>query len=132
MNVWLSRQAVGRIAELLAVVAGASHTSEQQRRELYDRCSQVRELMPVSEVLELAAILDQAAGQPGLSAAARADCWSWSSYLERLMVGGPTETTGADQPGAQARPARNAVLVPGLGAAAVVSPEPRGTAVVMW
>jgi hypothetical protein len=38
MNVWLSSQAVARLTDLLAVVATAPHTSDQQRCEV-DSCS---------------------------------------------------------------------------------------------
>jgi hypothetical protein len=134
MNVWLSCQAVARIAELLAVVAGASGTSDQDRCELYERRGRVGELMPASEVLALAGVLREATGRQRLSAAARTDCWSWSSYLERLLAGCPTATDITNLPVARARPARNAVLVPGVdsGPVPVVSREPRGSAVVMW
>jgi hypothetical protein len=111
MNVWLSSQAVARLTELLAVVAAALDISDQHRDEL-DYCrSQVGELMPASEALALAGALREATDRPGLSAAARTDCWSWSSYLGRLLVASPTVTANTNQPVAQARPARNAVLV---------------------
>jgi hypothetical protein len=134
MNVWLSSQAVARITELLAVVAAAPDTSDQHRRELDDCRSQVGELMPTSEVLALAGVLREATDRPGLSAAARTDCWSWSSYLARLLVASPTATATTNQPVAQARPARNAMLVPSVdrGPVEVVSRRPRGSAVVMW
>lgn len=134
MNVWLSSQAVARITELLAVVAAAPDTSDQHRRELDDCRSQVGELMPTSEVLVLAGVLREATDRPGLSAAARTDCWSWSSYLARLLGASPTATATTNQPVAQARPARNAVLVGSVdrGPVEVVSRRPRGSAVVMW
>lgn len=137
MNVWLSSQAVARITELLAVVAAAPDTSDQHRRELDDCRSQVGELMPASEVLVLAGVLREATDRPGLSAAARTDCWSWSSYLARLLGASPTATATTattNQPVAQARPARNAVLLPSVdrGPVEVVSRRPRGSAVVMW
>src|SRR6266536_6452002 len=105
MNVWLSSQAVARITELLAVVAGASDSSDQHRGELCYCRGQVGELMPTSEVLVLAEVLREATDRPGLSAAARTDCWSWSSYLELLVAASPTVTANTNQPVAQARPA---------------------------
>jgi hypothetical protein len=134
MNVWLSSQAVARITELLAVVAAASDTSSEHRCELYDHRGQVGELMPAAEVLALAGVLHQATGRPGLSAVVRTDCWSWSSYLERLLVASPTETATANQAVAQARPTRNAVIVEGADRVPVevVSRGRRGSAVVMW
>jgi hypothetical protein len=134
MNVWLSGQAVARLTELLAVVAVAPGTSDQHRCELYSCRSQVGELMPASEVLMLTEVLREATDRPGLSAATRTDCWSWSSYLERMLVASPTATATTNQLVAQARPARNAVLVPSVdrGPIAVGSREPRGSAVVMW
>jgi hypothetical protein len=113
VNVWLSSQAAARLAELLAVVAAAPGTSDQQRCELDSCRSQLGEWMPASEMLVLARVLRQATERPGPSAAARTDCWSWSSYFERLLVAGPT-AAAATQPVAQARPARNAVLVPSV------------------
>jgi hypothetical protein len=134
MNVWLSSQAVARITELLAVVAAASDTSSAHRCELYQRRSQVGELMPAAEVLALAGDLHQATGRPGLSAVTRTDCWSWSSYLERLLVASPIETATTSEAAAQERPTRNAVIVEGADRvpAEVVSRRRRGSAVVMW
>jgi hypothetical protein len=134
MNVWLSSQAVARIAELLAVVAAASDTSDQYRDELSYCRRQIGELMPTHEVLVLAGVLREATDRPGLSAAVRTDCWSWSSYLARLLVASPTATATIDQPVARTRPARNAVLVPSVdrGPVEVASRRPRGSAVVMW
>lgn len=114
MNVWLSSQAVARLTDLLAVVAAASHTSDQHRHELSYCRSQLGELMPTSEALVLAGVLREATDRPGLSAAARADCWSWSSYLARLLVASPAPTATTNQAVAPARPARNAVLVPSV------------------
>lgn len=135
MNVWLSSQAVARITELLAVVAAAPDTSDQHRRELDDCRSQVGELMPTSEVLALAGVLREATDRPGLSAAARTDCWSWSSYLARLLGASPTATATAttNQPVAQARPARNAVLLPSVdrGPVEAASRRPRRSPLVM-
>jgi hypothetical protein len=133
MNVWLSSQAVARINELLAVVAAASHTSDQHRCQLDSCHGQVEELMPASEVLVLAGVLREATDRPGLSAAARTDCWSWSSYLARLLVASPTATATTNQPVAQARPARNAVLVPSVdrGPGEVASRRPRSSPLVM-
>jgi hypothetical protein len=134
MNVWLSSRAVARLTELLAVLAAAPDTSDQHRHELSSCRSQVGELMPASEVLVLTEVLREATDRPGLSAATRTDCWSWSSYLERMLVASPTATATTNQLGAQARPARNAVLVPSVdrGPIAVDSRKPRGSAVVMW
>ena len=134
MNVWLSSQAVARITELLAVVAAASDTSSEHRRELYHHRGQVGELMAAAEVLALIGVLHQATGRPGLSAVVRTDCWSWSSYLERLLVASPTQTATTNQAVALARPTRNAVIVEGADhvPVEVVSPGPRGSAVVMW
>ena len=114
MNVWLSSQAVARLTELLAVVAAAPDTSDQHRCELSYCRRQVGELMPASEVLVLAGVLREATDRAGLSAAARTDCWSWGSYLARLLAASPTATATTIQPVAQARPARNAVLVPSV------------------
>jgi hypothetical protein len=133
MNVWLSSQAVARLTELLAVVAAAPDASDQHRDEL-DYCrSRVGELMPTSEAIVLAGVLREATDRPGLSAAARTDCWSWSSYLGRLLVASPTTTAATNQPVAQARPARNAVLVPNVdrGPVEVVSRRPRRSSLVM-
>jgi hypothetical protein len=134
MNVWLSSQAVARLTELLAVVAAASDTSDQHRCELSYCRSQVGELMPASGMLVLAEVLREATDRPGLSAAVRTDCWSWSSYLARLLGASPTATATTNQSAARARPERNAVLVPsvGHGPVAVASRRPRGSAVVMW
>jgi hypothetical protein len=134
MNVWLSSQAVARLTELLAVVATAPDTSDQHRCELSYCRSQLGELMPTSELLALAGVLREATDQPGLSAAARTDCWSWSSYLARLLVVSPTATATTNQPIAQARPARNAVLVPSVDRDPVEagSRRQRHSAVVMW
>ncbi len=133
MNVWLSSQAVARLTDLLAVVATAPGTSDQHRYELSHCRSQVGELMPASEVLVLARVLRQATDRPGLSAAARTDCWSWSSYLARLLAAGATATATTNQPVAQARPARNAVLVPSVdrGPVEVASRRPRRSPLVM-
>jgi hypothetical protein len=133
MNVWLSSQAVARIIELLAVVAAAPDTSDQHRRELDDCRNQVGELMPTSEMLALAGLLREATDRPGLSAAARTDCWSWSSYLARLLVASPTATATTNQPVAQARPARNAVLLPSVdrGPVEAASRRPRRSPLVM-
>jgi hypothetical protein len=111
MNVWLSSQAVARLTDLLTVVAAAPHTSDQQRCQAHCCRHQVRELMPASELLVLAGLLREATGRAGLSAAARTDCWSWSSYLERLLAGSPTAAAPTIQPVARARPVRNALLV---------------------
>jgi hypothetical protein len=83
--------------------------------------------MPASELLMLAGVLRDAAGRAGLSAATRTDCWSWSSYLERLLVASPTGTAATTQPVTWVRPARNAVLVPSVDDAPVevVSRRPR-------
>jgi hypothetical protein len=134
MNVWLSSQAVARLTELLAVAAAAPGTSDQHRCQLYSCSSQVEELMPTSELLALAGVLREATDRPGLSAAARTDCWSWSSYLASLLVVGPTATATTNQPVAQARPARNAVLVPSVDRSPVEagSRRQRHSAVVMW
>jgi hypothetical protein len=122
MNVWLSSQAVARLTDLLASVAAAPHTSQQQRGEADRRRSQVEELMPASEMLVLAGVLREASGRAELSAATRADCWSWSSYLERLLATRPTPTAAATtQPVRRARPERNAVLVPGERSPAAVA-----------
>jgi hypothetical protein len=112
MNVWLSSQAVARLTDLLAVMAAAPHTSDQHRHQAEACRRQVNELMPASQLLALAGVLRQATDRPGLSAASRTDCWSWSSYLERMLVGAPTTT--AAQPVTRTRPARNAVLVPSV------------------
>jgi hypothetical protein len=114
MNVWLSSQAVARLTDLLAVVAAAPHTSDQQRCRAHSCRGQLEELMPASELLVLAGVLHEATGQAELSAATRTDCWSWSSYLERLLAGSPTTSSITTQPIALARPARNAVLVPSV------------------
>ena len=107
-NLWLSRQAVGRLNELLTAVASAPGTSDELRYEL-DYCrSQVGELMPSVEVLVLAGILREATDREGLSAATRTDCWSWSSYLAELLTIGPT-TTPHLLP--ETRPVRNGLLV---------------------
>jgi hypothetical protein len=98
----------------LAVVAAEPGTSDQHRRELSDCRRQVGELMPASELRVLAGVLRQATDRVGLSAAARTDCWSWGSYLARLLAAGPTVTATTIQPVAQVRPARNAVLVPSV------------------
>src|SRR6266568_3399563 len=134
MNVWLSSQAVVRISELLAIVAAAPHTIDQHRSQLESCRSQVRELMPTSEVLMLAGVLREATDQPGLSAATRTDCWSWNSYLAPLLAANPTATATTNPPVAHARPARNAVLVPSVdrGPVAVDSRRQRHSAVVMW
>lgn len=118
MNVWLSSQAVARLTDLLAVVAGAPHISDQHRCQAQS-CHQIEELMPASELLVLAGVLREATGWAGLSAATRTDCWSWSSYLERLLVGSPTAAAITTQPEGRARPARNAVLVPSVGRSSV-------------
>ncbi len=133
MNVWLSSQAVARLTELLAVLAAAPDTSDQHRYELSYCRSQVEELMPTSEMLVLAGVLREATDRPGLSAATRTDCWSWSSYLERLLVASPTATATTNQPVAQARPARNAVLVPNVdrGPVEAASRRPRRSPLVM-
>jgi len=126
MNVWLSSQAVARLTDLLAVVAAAPHTSDQQRCQVDSCRHQVRELMPASELLVLAGVLREAADRAGLSAATRTDCWSWSSYLECLLATSPTGTA-TTQPVTRARPARNAVLVPSVdrGPVEVASRGPR-------
>jgi hypothetical protein len=127
MNVWLSSQAVARLTDLLAVVAAAPHTSDQHRRQAHSCRSQVKELMPASELLVLAGVLREATDWAGLSAATRTDCWSWSSYLERLLAGSPTAPATTAQPIGRARPTRNAVLVPSgdHGLVEVASPGPR-------
>src|SRR6266540_3786424 len=103
MDVWLSGQAVARLTELLAVVAAAPGTSDQHRCQLYSCSSQVEELMPASELLALAGVLREATDRPGLSAAVRTDCWSWSSYLASLLVVGPTATATTNPPAATLR-----------------------------
>jgi hypothetical protein len=113
MNVWLSSQAVTRLSDLLAVVAAVPHISDQCHYQAQSCRNQIEELMPASELLLLAGVLREATGRAGLSAATRTDCWSWSSYLESLLVGSPTATAMTTQPVGRARPARNAVLVPG-------------------
>jgi hypothetical protein len=127
MNVWLSSQAVARLTDLLAVVATAPHTSDQQRCEVDSCRHQVKELMPSSEMLVLAGVLRKATDRAGLSAATRTDCWSWSSYLERLLVASPTGTAATTQPVTWVRPTRNAVLVPRVddGPVEVASRRPR-------
>ena len=115
MNAWLSRQAVARLTDLLAVVAAVPHTGDQHRCHADSCRSRVDELMPARELLVLAGVLREATSCTGLSAATRTDCWSWSSYLERLLVGGPTTVTAmTTQPAGRARPERNAVLVPSV------------------
>ena len=110
-NLWLSRQAVGRLNELLAAVASAPGTSDELRYEL-DYCgNQVGELMPAVEVLVLAGVLREAADRPGLSAATRTDCWSWSSYLADLLTAGPTATAPIEHLIPGARPVRNGLLI---------------------
>jgi hypothetical protein len=127
MNVWLSSQAVDRLTGLLAVVATAPHTSDQQLCEVDSFRYQVKELMPANELLVLVGVLREATDRAGLSAATRTDCWSWSSYLERLLVASPTATATIAQPVTWARPTRNAVLVPSVddGLVEVASPGPR-------
>jgi len=125
MNVWLSSQAVARLTELLAVVAAAPHTSDQHRCQADSCRSQVEELMPASELLVLAGVLREATGRAGLSAATRTDCWSWSSYLERLLADSPTMTATTTQPTGPTRPARNAMLVPGVDRSPVEAAAPR-------
>ena len=123
MNVWLSSQAVTRLTDLLAIVAAAPHTSHQLLGEV-DRCrNRVEELMPASEMLVLTEVLREATGLTGLSAATRTDCWSWSSYLERLLACSPTPTAITTQPRGLARPERNAVLVPVDRSPAPVAPD---------
>jgi hypothetical protein len=124
MNVWLSSQAVARLTDLLAVAATTPHTGDQQRRQVDSGRRQVKELMPASELLVLAGVLREAADRAGLSAATRTDCWSWSSYLERLLAGSPTGTAATIQPVTRVRPTRNAVLVPSVddGPVEVASP----------
>jgi len=134
MNVWLSSQAVARLTDLLAVVAAAPHTSDQQRC-VVDSCRrQVEELMPASELLVLAGVLHDAAGRAGLSAATRTDCWSWSSYLECLLVASPTATATTIQPVTRARPTRNAVLIPSVddGPIEAASRRPRRSSLAIW
>jgi hypothetical protein len=114
MNVWLSSQAVARLTDLLAVVTAAPHTGDQRRCQAHSFRSQVEELMSASELLVLAEVLREATGRAELSAATRTDCWSWASYLESLLVASPTTTATTTQPVGQARPARNAVLVPSV------------------
>jgi hypothetical protein len=114
MNVWLSGQAVARLTDLLAVVAAAPHTGDQHHYQAYSCRCQVEEQMPASELLVLAGVLREATVWAGLSAATRTDCWSWSSYLERLLAGSPAATDITTQPTGRARPARNAVLVPSV------------------
>jgi hypothetical protein len=114
MNVWLSGQAVARLTDLLAAVAAAPHTSDQHRCQAHSCRSQVEELMPAGELLVLAGVLREATGRAGLSAATRTDCWSWSSYLERLLAGSPAATAITTEPMGRARPTRNAVLVPSV------------------
>jgi hypothetical protein len=110
-NLWLSRQAVGRLNELLAAVAGAPGTSDELRYEL-DYCrSQVGELMPSVEVLVLAGVLREATDREGLSAATRTDCWSWSSYLAELLTTGPTTIAPIEHLIPETRPVRNGLLV---------------------
>jgi hypothetical protein len=114
MDVWLSSEAVARLTDLLAVVAAAPNASDPDRCEV-DACrSQVKELVPASEMLALAGVLREATDRPGLSAATRTDCWSWSSYLASLLVASPTAATTTTQPATPVRPARNAVLVPSV------------------
>jgi hypothetical protein len=113
MNAWLSRQAVARLTDLLAVLAAVPHPSDEHRCHVHSWRGRIEELMPADELLVLAGVLREATSCPGLSAATRTDCWSWSSYLERLLVGGPTTVTAMTTPPAgQARPERNVVLVP--------------------
>ena len=110
-HVWLSDQAVARLTELLDVVAAAPATSGAGRDELEHSRGQVGELMPAIEVVGLAGILRQATDRPALSAAVRADCWSWSSYLAGLLAASPTTTATTTQLAPWARPARNGVLI---------------------
>jgi hypothetical protein len=133
MNVWLSSQAVARLTDLLAVVAAAPHTSDQQRCEVDSCRHQVKELMPVSEMLVLARVLRDAADRAALSAATRTDCWSWSSYIERLLVASPSATASTTQPVTRARPTRNAALVPSVndGPVEVASAGPRRSSLAM-
>jgi hypothetical protein len=110
-NLWLSRQAVARLGEVLEVVATAPGTSDELRYEL-DYCrNQVGELMPAVEVLVLAGVLREATDRPGLSAATRTDCWSWSSYLGDLLTAGPTATAPIEHLIPGARPVRNGLLI---------------------
>jgi hypothetical protein len=134
MNVWLSSQAVARLTDLLSVVAAAPHTSDQQRCQAQFCRHQVEELMPASEMVALAGVLREATDRAGLSAATRTDCWSWSSYLECLLVATPTGTATAIQPVTRARPARNAVLVPSgdHGLVEVASRGPRRSSLAIW
>jgi hypothetical protein len=127
MNVWLSSQAMARLTDLLTVVAAAPHTSDQQHCQVDSCRRQIKELMPASEMLVLAGVLREATGRAGLSAATRTDCWSWSSYLERLLVASATATAATTQPVTRARPARNAALVPSVerGPVEVASGRPR-------
>jgi hypothetical protein len=114
MNVWLSSQAVARLTDLLGVVAAAPDGNDQHRFQAHSCRSQVEELMAASDLLVLAGVLREATGWAGLSAATRTDCWSWNSYLERLLVGSPTAIATTTQPVGRARPARNAMLVPSV------------------
>lgn len=110
-NLWLSSQAVARLSELFEVVAAAPGTSDELHYEL-DTCrNQVGELMPAVEVLVLAGVLREASDQPGLSAATRTDCWSWSSYLGDLLTAGPTATAPIEHLIPGARPVRNGLLI---------------------
>jgi hypothetical protein len=64
-NLWLCRQAVVRLSELLEVVAAAPGTGDELRYQL-DYCrNQVGELMPAVEVLVLAGVLREATDRPG-------------------------------------------------------------------
>ena len=114
MNVWLSSQAVARLTDLLAVVTSGPHTSDQHRFQANSCRRQIGELMAASELLVLTGLLREATGWPELSPATRTDCWSWSSYLERLLAGSATATAMTTQPPERARPARNAVLLPSV------------------
>lgn len=110
-NLWLSRQAVGRLNELLAAVASAPGTSDELRYELGYCRSQVGELMPSVEVLVLAGVLREATDREGLTAAIRTDCWSWSSYLAELLTTGPTTIAPIEHLIPETRPVRNGLLV---------------------
>jgi hypothetical protein len=94
-TIQLSGDQVTQLADLLAVVAAAADTSDEDRHQLHYCRDQLRELMPPIEVLVLAGVLREVPERPGPDPAVRNRCRWWSAYLAHLLSDASAATAAA-------------------------------------
>jgi hypothetical protein len=84
-SVRLSSEQVTELRELLAALAAAPGTSDDDRYQLRFSRRQVGRRVPAVEALVVAGVLRDAGDRPELPAALQAACDRWSAQLEHLI-----------------------------------------------